>query len=124
MVSFWVDVPWKYVLWGAALVFELGVVLVRGERVAQHGIDQFHERREKYQRAESGRREDRGEKREFLELHEVGVDREHLDERLGLFVIIVLGESVAALVMNAARSEWDREFVSTSLASFVLLVLL
>ena len=84
----------------------------------------FHERREKYQRAESGRREDRGEKREFLELHEVGVDREHLDERLGLFVIIVLGESVAALVMNAARSEWDREFVSTTLASFVLRVLL
>lgn len=39
-------------------------------------------------------------------------------------MIIVLGESVAALVMNAARSEWDREFVSTSLASFVLLVLL
>jgi hypothetical protein len=54
----------------------------------------------------------------------VGVDRAHLDERLGLFVIIVLGESVAALVLIAARSEWTREFVSTALAAFVVLVLL
>ena len=39
-------------------------------------------------------------------------------------MIIVLGESVAALVLTAAQSVWTRAFVSTSLASFALLVLL
>jgi len=39
VVSFWVPVPGKYVLWGVALLFELTLVLVRGEQVAQHGID-------------------------------------------------------------------------------------
>jgi len=124
VVSFWVPVPGKYVLWGVALLFELTLVLVRGEQVAQHGIDQFHERQDRYQRSRAGRPEERGRSRELPELQEVGVDREHLDERLGLFLIIVLGEAVAALVLTAARTEWDRAFVSSSVASFVLLVLL
>ena len=57
-------------------------------------------------------------------LTEVDVDRAHLEERLGLFVIIVLGESVAALVLTAAQTEWTRDFVGTSIAGFLLLVLL
>jgi low temperature requirement protein LtrA len=122
--SFWVPVPGKYVLWGAALLFELGMVLVRGEAIAQHGIDEFQQRQERFARSEDGRREGRGGKRELRGFQEVGVNRTHLDERLGLFVIIVLGESVAALVLTAAQSVWTRAFVSTSLASFALLVLL
>ena len=118
VVSFWVPVPGKYVLWGAALVFELGLTMLRGEQIAQHGIDQFQQRLDRIQSSETGRRQGRGERREPPELQTVGVDREHLDERLGLFVIIVLGESVAALVLTAARNEWTRDFVSTSLASF------
>jgi low temperature requirement protein LtrA len=51
-------------------------------------------------------------------------DRKRLEERLGLFVIIVLGESVAALVLTAARTPWTRDFVATSVAGFLLLVLL
>ena len=124
VVSFWVPVPGKYVLWGAALLFELGLTMLRGEQIAQHGIDQFQQRLDRIQSSETGQRQGRGERREPPELQTVGVDREHLDERLGLFVIIVLGESVAALVLTAARSEWTRDFVSTSLASFALLVLL
>jgi low temperature requirement protein LtrA len=124
VVSFWVPVPGKYVLWGAAMVLELGLVMVRGEAIAQHGVEEFHQRTERFAKSEEGRREGRGGRRELPELHEVGVDSEHLDERLGLFVIIVLGESVAALVLTASRSVWTRDFVATSLASFALLVLL
>jgi low temperature requirement protein LtrA len=124
VVSLWVQTPAKYWLWGAAVVFELGLVMIRGEQVAQRAIAQFHQRAERVVRAEGGPGKGRHGGREFPELQEVGVDREHLDERLGLFVIIVLGESVAALVLTAARAQWDREFVSTALASFALLVLL
>jgi low temperature requirement protein LtrA len=132
VVSFWVPVPGKYVLWAAALLFELGMVLVRGEAIAQHGIDEFQQRQDRFARSGEGRGGSPGGsrgggrrgKRELPGFHEVAVNRSHLDERLGLFVIIVLGESVAALVLTAAQSVWTRAFVSTSLASFALLVLL
>src|SRR5262245_35666117 len=124
LISLWVAVPGKYVLWGAAVLFELGLVMVRGEQVAQRAIVHFHQRVERHLKSESD--SDRGTRREreLPEFREVGVDQEHLDERLGLFVIIVLGETVATLVLTAAQSPWDREFVSTVLASFALLVLL
>jgi low temperature requirement protein LtrA len=124
VVSFWVPVPGKYVLWGAAVLLELGLVLVRGDHMTAQTVSQYQQRMDKIQQANPGNESPRGRIREFPVLTEVGVDREHLDERLGLFVIIVLGESVAALVLIAARSEWTREFVSTSLAAFVVLVLL
>jgi low temperature requirement protein LtrA len=120
VISFWVPVPGKYVLWGAAVLFELGLVLVRGDAVGQHAVDQVHRRVESHRE----RGEDRTDGRELPEFREVDVDRQHLDERLGLFMIIVLGEAVAALVLTAARSEWDRAFIASSIASFVLLVLL
>jgi low temperature requirement protein LtrA len=124
VVSFWVPVPWKYVLWGAAVLFELGLVLVRGDHLAEQTLDQYQRRMDKLQEEQAHRERQRGSSRELPELRTVGVDRAHLDERLGLFVIIVLGESVAALVLIAARSVWTREFVSTALAAFVVLVLL
>ncbi|HEX4686268.1 MAG TPA: low temperature requirement protein A [Nocardioides sp.] len=124
IVSLWVAVPGKYVLWGAAVLFELGLVMVRGEQVAQRALVHFHQRVERHLKAGADRDHGTRGEREMPEFREVGVDAEHLDERLGLFVIIVLGEAVATLVLTAAQSPWDREFVSTVLASFALLVLL
>jgi low temperature requirement protein LtrA len=124
IVSLWVPAPGKYVLWGVAVLFELGLVLFRGEELAQRAIAQFQQRADRHRQTEEGTGAGRQDRREIPELREVGVDREHLDERLGLFVIIVLGESVAALVLTASRTPWHREFVATALASFALLVLL
>jgi low temperature requirement protein LtrA len=50
------------------------------------------------------------------------VERGHLDERLGLFVIIVLGEAVAQVVAANADLEWTAPVVIASLLAFVLLV--
>jgi len=124
IVSLWVATPGKYLLWGAAVFFEIGLVMVRGEQVAHRAIAQFRQRVNRRQSADDGRPKGRRGRHAPPELQEVEVHRDHLDERLGLFVIIVLGESVAALVLTAARAEWDRQFVSTTLASFALLVLL
>lgn len=124
-VSLWVPVPGKYVVWGAALLFELGLVMVGGEQVARHSLAQYRQGLAKRQAVQARRgQQRRGGQREIPNLEEVDIDRAHLGERLGLLVIIVLGESVAALVLTAAQSEWTGEFVSKSLASFVLLVLL
>src|SRR5262245_19477628 len=124
VVSFWVPVPGKYVLWGVAVLFELGLVLVRGDQMVEQNLGQYQKRMDKLQEEQAHREKQRGRSQGLPELRAVGVDRAHLDERLGLFVIIVLGESVAALGLVAARSEWTRDFVATALGAFFVLVLL
>lgn len=54
-------------------------------------------------------------------MHGVSVDRAHLGERLGLFVIIVLGESVVQVVDAAGRAEYGAGLLTSAVASFVLL---
>jgi low temperature requirement protein LtrA len=51
----------------------------------------------------------------------VSVDPAHLSERLGLFVIIVLGESVVKVVNAAAAARYSVGLLATGVASFVLL---
>ncbi len=123
LVSLAVPVPWKYWLWALGLALDLLTVLTRGERLPDDRRAQLERRMS--QAADSHRRRGDGERpAELVGLTEVDVDREHLEERLGLFVIIVLGESVAALVLTAAQTSWTRDFVGTSIAGFLLLVLL
>jgi low temperature requirement protein LtrA len=55
-------------------------------------------------------------------LEVVDIETQHLSERLGLFVIIVLGEVVSALVLTASTHEWTKAFVGVAIASFVLLL--
>jgi len=50
------------------------------------------------------------------------VDTTHLDERLGIFVIIVLGEAVSQLVFGAATVEWTESLVGTAIGSFTILI--
>jgi len=45
---------------------------------------------------------------------------EHLPERFGLFVILVLGESVAAVVTGLHDGEWKPAVVVTAVAAFVV----
>jgi low temperature requirement protein LtrA len=123
LVSLAVPVPWKYWLWALGLALDLLTVLTRGDRLTDDQRAQL-ERRMSQAADAHGRRGGGGRPAELVGLTEVDVDREHLEERLGLFVIIVLGESVAALVLTAAQTPWTRDFVGTSIAGFLLLVLL
>jgi low temperature requirement protein LtrA len=50
------------------------------------------------------------------------VERGHLDERLGLFVIIVLGEALAQVVAANTEEPWTTEVVVASFAAFLVLV--
>lgn len=54
-------------------------------------------------------------------IHAVSVDPAHLSERLGLFVIIVLGEGVAQVVTAAADTQYSVGLLASGIASFVLL---
>jgi low temperature requirement protein LtrA len=50
------------------------------------------------------------------------VERGHLDERLGLFVIIVLGEALAQVVDANTELDWDWKIGLASLAAFWLMI--
>jgi low temperature requirement protein LtrA len=113
VVAIWVDPPWKFVLWGAGLVVDLAFVLLRGDPDAGEMVRRLRGRGTRHDRQ---RAPDRA-----VDLEVVDVDPEHLDERLGLFVIIVLGEAVSQIVVPAATTEWDAALVGPAVAGFVVL---
>lgn len=122
IASFWVHAPGKYYLWAAGLLLELLLAMLRG------GLDSDQALAAATERVQRGRRDGRvrGPRRGIddrpIELVAVDVDRSHLDERLGLFVIIVLGESVTQLVLAAATEDWTRTFDLSAVTGFGLLI--
>jgi low temperature requirement protein LtrA len=92
IVSFWVDDPWgKLSLWllGLAMTLWFSVLSGRGDGAEVVARLNRHLRR---------RRERRARGTEVPSLVVATVDAAHLGERLGLFVIIVLGEAMLQLV--------------------------
>jgi low temperature requirement protein LtrA len=122
VVSIWLDEPWKLVLWGVGAGLDLLLIVVlSGHRM----VAQFQTRL-------TARSTDRKQRRATLDgrrggpgrqtvVAGVSVDAEHLAERLGLFVIIVLGESVVQVVNAAAGTPYGFGVLAAGLASFVLL---
>ncbi len=116
VASLWVPVPWKYVLWAAALVGDLVLVVTRGEQVS---VDHLAREERAGRRGRERRRRSRwiGQQLTMVE-----VDRAHLQERLGVFLIIVFGEAVTQLVAAAAEHDWTASFVTIVLVGFGCLV--
>jgi low temperature requirement protein LtrA len=55
-------------------------------------------------------------------LHKAPLDTSHFPERLGLFTIIVLGESVFAVVSGLPKADWSTLSLLTGFSAFVLAV--
>jgi low temperature requirement protein LtrA len=72
-------------------------------------------------RRRGGRPSTRGREDRVVSITGVNVDAAHLAERLGLFVIIVLGEGVVQVVDAASEVEPDRHLLAAGFVSFVLL---
>ncbi|AEV83602.1 hypothetical protein ACWT_2839 [Actinoplanes sp. SE50] len=118
--------PARYWLWVLGIVVDLGFTLRASgspDRVLAEQISDY----ERDQRRWTTRLV-----RRIAPWHEAdpvpsaaAADRPHLGERLGLFVIIVLGEAVAQLVNEAAGTEqWSYEMWILVLVGFGLLVAL
>ena len=115
LVSLWVDAPLRYWLWGVGIVIDLVLLLVTsGERALQ-------EAEERLERVKTSRRRG-GPRAGLLSIEGARTEEEHLSERLGLFVIIVLGEGLIQVIDAAADSaQWDRATVVVALGAFALL---
>jgi low temperature requirement protein LtrA len=130
IASLGAEPPTRYWLWSAGIVLDVVLSMVRSrdpERLlAQEQKERDHEQRNRVERGRLGRLL-RGAAAprpvEPVVLEAARPDRPHLGERLGLFVIIVLGEAVAQLVNAAADVEqWDRGLWLVLLGGFGLLV--
>ncbi|MFB9359757.1 low temperature requirement protein A [Actinoplanes nipponensis] len=126
--------PVRYYLWAAGIVLDVVVSLVR----SRHPEQLLAEEQRELEEAQRHRDRRLGILRR-LRLSRPGVpaaaaaprlqaarpDRPHLGERLGLFVIIVLGEAVAQLIDAASDVErWELGLMATLAAGFGLLVAL
>ncbi|WP_213007860.1 low temperature requirement protein A [Paractinoplanes toevensis] len=125
--------PVRYYLWAAGIVLDVVISLV-GSRHPDRMLAEEQQEREETQRNRERRRRilhrlvpvrDTPADPALTPLQEARPDRPHLGERLGLFVIIVLGEAVAQLIDAAAEVEhWARPLMATLVAGFGLLVAL
>ena len=129
IVSVWVDAPARYWLWaaGAALDITFSILASRRPQAMLERAEQDTERRRvRYNRALEARGEPPATRRtpNLDSPKAAALDMSYLGERLGLFVIIVLGEGVLQVVTAAGNPlvHWDRDLGLTALAGFVVLV--
>ncbi|MEU3839289.1 low temperature requirement protein A [Streptomyces sp. NPDC028635] len=113
LVSVWAEAPIRYWLWTAGLAVDLGLtfVLSRNRLLAR-----AQEEWEEHAASHEGKARPRPAAVRF--------DARHLDERLGLFTLIVIGESVALSVEASSEAEWTSRLGSMAVGSFVLLLAL
>ena len=131
IASLWVDAPGRYWLWATGIAIDLATLLLSSpERTMQGAQDRFarvrDSRRGRVRDSRQGRVRDsrQGVPDSELVLEAARTDDAHLSERLGLFVIIVLGEGVIQIIDAVAGLEtWHLSTAVTALGAFVLLAL-
>jgi low temperature requirement protein LtrA len=117
--------PALYWLWGVGIVLDVAVS-VKGARdpATQERLVE-HLRKEQAEEERNVARRLLGHYRRpapHPEIVVAEVERSHLEERLSLFVIIVLGEALALLVAAAARLPWTKPADIGLVVGFALLV--
>ncbi|MFE3059007.1 low temperature requirement protein A [Nocardia sp. NPDC059239] len=116
IISLWVGEPAKYWLWAAGLALDLWIMFaVSGEQMLAEARKRL---RARLKRAERSPRFDPD---RVTEMEAVHADPAHLGERLGLFVIIVLGEGVIGIITALGGQLWTAAVLGLAFAAFVIL---
>lgn len=120
LASVWVhDETWKVALWAAGVAIDLLMMMAAS---GNEMVERYQERVDQVtRRRRGGRPSTRGHDDRPVSITGVSVDVVHLAERLGLFVIIVLGEGVVQVVDAASEAEVGWGLLGAGFASFVLL---
>ncbi|WP_280222564.1 low temperature requirement protein A [Nocardia neocaledoniensis] len=120
IVSLWVPAPWKFVLWAVGLGLDLWVMFaVDAERML---ADAERRVRARLRRRPAGPR--RGGREASLppRVRAVRTDPAHLGERLGQFLIIVLGEGVISVIAAVSAEEWTLPVAVIGVGAFLSLL--
>jgi low temperature requirement protein LtrA len=124
IVSLFVPEVARYWLWSAGIVIDLAAMLAAdGSEMlqnAQRKFDRMLRARQAYadQPGHPGRP---GPGRIDVTITAAHADVAHLAERMGLFVIIVLGEGVVQVLTAASGADWDVPLDATALGGFAVL---
>ncbi|MFC5177287.1 low temperature requirement protein A [Nocardioides taihuensis] len=125
LASIWVDEPWKVALWVLGIAIDLFTFVVFSADDALDAVsgrvEAVRARIEKERARDPARAERHARRMVDFTVKAAPVERAHLAERLGLFVIIVLGEGVVQVVTTAGEAEPHRALLHAGVASFVLL---
>ncbi|MBA2954873.1 hypothetical protein GON03_11090 [Nocardioides sp. MAH-18] len=107
VVSFWFEGTTQYVLWAVGIGLDLlFLVSTNKERLVADITARLA-------------RHPRGDEHP-IEVREADVP--HLTERLGLFVLIVVGEGLVQIIHAASEAEWDRSLAVAGAGAFALMV--
>jgi low temperature requirement protein LtrA len=112
--SLWVGEPWKLTLWSVGVGLDLLLIVVLSS-------EDMLRRVQAYLTSLPASDRHHGPVEGGPPIRGVSVDPAHLSERLGLFVIIVLGESVMQVVDAAGQVPYGVGLLTTGLAAFLLL---
>jgi low temperature requirement protein LtrA len=120
IASIWVDDhAWKVGLWAAGVAIDVVVSLaMSGDDIVRSYEKRVAQLNSRAARRRSRRNEHRP---DAPQLEALATDPAHLAERLGLFVIIVLGEGVVQVVDAASESAYDASTLAVTVAGFLLL---
>ena len=129
VVSLWFDDPVKFALWTLGVLLDLMIMFGVSATEMQERAEQRQVRRVEQDERRNARRPERRSERSQRRaeavagaIRPVHADPAHLAERLGLYVIIVLGEAVILLIAAASAVDWDRSLLAVVSGAFVLLV--
>lgn len=121
IVSLWAHEPARYWLWALGIALDLYVTFT----VSARDVIESRRAHDESRRSHDQREDTRSRRRDgMLPMSGAAPDADHLSERLGLFVIIVLGEGVAQMIEAASDAAWDRRLYGLASAAFFLLVAL
>ncbi|WP_030016200.1 low temperature requirement protein A [Curtobacterium sp. S6] len=136
VISFFVPAPWKHLVWAVALVIDL-VFVVTAKPMQDEDLRQLQVRGLQHKHRQAERKANRAHKptdgphtreeitnsgNRWLQMGMVDVDSEHLQERLGLFFIIVLGEIFMQIGSVASNEEWNWPLSTLLARAFALIV--
>ncbi|MFG1695378.1 low temperature requirement protein A [Nonomuraea sp. NPDC049309] len=126
IVSFWVEGTGRYVLWALGVVLDLAFSILSGrspERLLAEVSARARRAEARMLRRAAARRGGTAEARPrpVPQVAPAVLELAHLGERLGLFVIIVLGEAVMQVVLASSGRTWEPELGLAALAGFGLI---
>jgi low temperature requirement protein LtrA len=108
IVSWWFDGAARYALWAVGLGLDLWFLVTHNRERLLAGLA-----------ARRGRSRRHRDTEESLDV--VDADVPHLTERLGLFVIIVIGEGLVQIIDASSEAAWNRSLAVTGAGAFALM---
>lgn len=120
VISLWIVGEQRYAWWAAGIVLDLIFMLGSTQERLLGDAQRRLERAQVKRRTPPRRAEDHADE----PIRALAADPAHLTERMGLFVLIVLGEAMIQLAHAAGEAEWGTELLWTTTGAFAVVLLL